>query len=105
MNEWGGRALCPADEYDDPAIREEMVWHALEEALIEWADHNPRALPSLGSEQRDVLHLAPWEHLPLGAEVRASLGFIAATWRATIDSHLGPDASGLVDLTCTLTEA
>lgn len=105
MSDWGGRAMCPREEYNDPALREEMCWHALEEALTEWADGNPRALPSLSTQQRDVLRAAPWERLPVGGEVHCAFGFTAATWRATTDSHLGPDSSGLVDLTCTLTEA
>lgn len=101
MRDFGGRAMCPADEYDDPAIREEMAWHAFEEALadagwLEWA----RSWPAPHAR------LAPlFRNVPIGGDpVIPPISVVGhrLELRATTDSHLGEDASGLVDLTATL---
>lgn len=96
MTTWGGRAMCPADEWGDLELCEEMFWHALEEALTDagllqaarrWP-LPPVAVPNLGAE---ITQRLPWG--------------LVATWRAVTDEHLGEDSSGLIDLTCTLTRA
>lgn len=102
VEEWGGRAMCPVDDYADPALREEMAWHALEQALEDAGRmDDARAMPL----PEPVERLMP--HVPPGGEsgvIFFDLGLLAI-WRATTDDHLGEDSSGLVDLTCTLTPA
>lgn len=102
MRDFGGRAMCPRDEYRDRMIREEMVWHALEEALL---DAGLR-LPSEGQTFCRVYEAKPWDVLGLGCELAVLVPRGAVvTFRATTDDHLGEDASGLVDLTATLVTA
>lgn len=103
MTDWGGRALCPADEYDDPAIREEMAWHAIEEALTD--RYGPGHLPRLVATYRLLRDCMPDLLPPLGSCRMLQTWSGTLTLRATTDEHLGPDASGLVDVTCTLTPA
>lgn len=88
--------MCPREEFGDLLIVEEMFFHALEAALEDagllkltrrW-QIPPVAVPAIGHST--TVHL-PWNYL--------------ATFRASTDDHLGDDASGLVDLTCTLTPA
>lgn len=102
--EWGGRAMCPADEYADPALREEMAWHALEQALIDRWGRLDR-VPDGRSITWTVWGAAPWLANAVPMEHSARVGDCWATWRASTDDHLGEDSSGLVDLTCTLTPA
>lgn len=94
--------MCPVDEYTDPAIREEMFWHAFEEALADrgW----------LRIARRWTFHMPPCEVAkrfspPLGEARSLTMPGLVGTWRASTDEHLGEEASGLVDLTCTLTPA
>ena len=95
--------MCPADDYDDPAIREEMAWHALEQALEDAGRmDDARAMPLPWHQaERLIPHVRPGVECGV---VFLDLGLLAI-WRASTDDHLGPDASGLVDLTCTLTPA
>lgn len=100
VKQYGGRAMCPADEYGDLELREEMIWHAIEEALadagwLEWS--------------RDWY--VPWQavvevvpSLTVGRQVTPGITVFGhrLTLHATTDDHLGNDASGLVDLTATL---
>lgn len=103
MISWGGRALCPLEEYDDLTIREEMAWHALEEALADagWLEES-RHWPVPWSTVAGVV-----PDLALGMHVQPPITIYGwrVTLRARTDDHLGEDASGLVDLTCTLTPA
>lgn len=94
---YGGRAVCPVDEYDDPEIRQEMVLHAVEEAFAD-AGYPP---PNSGVLLSELLAVA--DVLEIGAApVRLLYGFGQIDVRAVSDSHLGEDAAGLVDLTATL---
>lgn len=102
VREWGGRAMCPADEYDDPAIREEMLWHAVEEAFAD-AGRDPRTEAVLGLRLR--LELLAYGGVRVGREAYFTEDGYMLIVRASTDSHLGEDASGLVDVTCTLTPA
>lgn len=101
MSEWGGRAMCPLEEYDNPAIREEMLWHAVEEAFAD-AGRDPRPEHRLGLRLR--LEVA-YGGVPIGREAWFTEDDYRVVVRATSDEHLGEDSSGLVDLTCTLTLA
>lgn len=103
MSEWGGRAMCPVEEYNDPAIREEMTWHAIEQALADrWGEPYLRRLCSTAATLRvRMTELMP----PLGQTRMLQTHSGTLTIRASTDEHLGEDSSGLVDLTCTLTPA
>lgn len=100
MRDYGGRAVCPVDEYDDLDIREEMIWHAIEQALDDagWLEES-RHWPV---PWHQVSELVP--SLTVGEELRPGITMYGARLilRARTDEHLGEDASGVVDLTATL---
>lgn len=92
--EYAGQALCPASEYDDPAVAEEMAWHALESALKD---------AGLLEEARG------WEMVgvavpQVGEELTVTMpAGVRAVFRARTDAHL--DEQPTVDLSCTLSAA
>jgi hypothetical protein len=100
MTDFGGRALCPIDDYNDPDIREEMIWHAFEEALRD-AD----LLEASRTVDLNTLAVSVHRLIPRIGETKTVtfLGY-PVMFRATTDQHLGPD-DGTVDLTATLTIA
>lgn len=113
MSDYGGRAMCPADEYGDPGIREEMAWHAIEEALTDagWLEHARTWAVGWGSTAALIRRLDADAGMTIELrQVDLDRAFSTDPgWRmelrATTDRHLGQDASGLVDLTATLVTA
>jgi hypothetical protein len=102
--------MCPVDLYGDPAIREEMAWHALEQALADagWLDDardwsvrwqaTAALLQMLEADAGMTLEL---RQIDLDRTSKAPEGW-RFELRAATDLHLGEDAAGLVDLTATL---
>lgn len=100
MRDYGGRAVCPVEEYDDLEVREEMVWHALEEALVDagWLEESRHWYVPWPQLVDVVPALTPGERI----RPPVSIYGYSLTFTARTDEHLGEDASGVVDLTARL---
>jgi hypothetical protein len=90
MSEAGGLAMCPADEYDDPALREEMTWHAIEQALADrlGEEHLPHLSGVIGALlEQDLPQRTP--HVgPLCSPQAFSTPLGVLLVAATSDEHL-----------------
>lgn len=101
---WGS-AMCPADEWNDPELREEMTWHALEQALI--GRYGRDLLPMLTTVLDLVRPLNPAEVPDAGREATWDLGAHGAVHIAAGDDTDLIEAGfpGTLDLVVTLVPA